>query len=115
MRVRLPEEGSAARIAQTVLGDRVRVVSAFQNVSAAHLKDPDYIIDCDVLVTGDDPDARGEVVKLANAAGLRAIEAGPLDNSVAAEALTSLLIWINRKYKSAGAGVRITALPDRKI
>ena len=111
MRVQLPEEGSAAQIAQTVLGDNVRVVSAFQNVSAGHLKDPDHVIDCDVLITGDDPDAREEVVRLATAAGLTAIEAGPLDNAVAAEALTSLLIWINRKYKSPGAGIRITALP----
>jgi NADPH-dependent F420 reductase len=114
MRVQLPEEGCAAQIAQAVLGEGVRVVSAFQNVSAGHLNDPDHEIDCDVLVTGDDPAARGEVVKLAAAVGLTAIEAGPLDNAVAAEALTSLLIWINRKYKSPGAGIRITALPDRE-
>jgi NADPH-dependent F420 reductase len=112
MRVQLPDEGCAALIAQNVLGDGVKVVSAFQNVSAGHLKDPDHDIDCDVLVTGDDPAARAEVVKLAQSAGLAAIEAGPLDNAVAAEALTSLLIWINRKYKSPGAGIRITALPD---
>ena len=115
MRVQLPEEGSAAQIAQAVLGDGVRVVSAFQNVSAGHLKDPDGVVDCDVLVTGDDPAARADVVTLAEAAGLTAIEAGPLDNAAAAEALTSLLIWINRKYKSAGAGVRITAVPGRKV
>jgi NADPH-dependent F420 reductase len=111
MRVQLPDEGCAALIAQAVLGDNVRVVSAFQNVSAHHLKDPDHVIDCDVLITGDDPAAREEVVKLAAAAGLNGIEAGPLDNAVAAEAMTSLLIWINRKYKSPGAGIRITALP----
>ena len=111
MRVQLPDEGCAALIAQAVLGDNVRVVSAFQNVSAHHLKDPDHVIDCDVLITGDDPAAREEVVKLAAAAGLNGIEAGPLDNAVAAEAVTSLLIWINRKYKSPGAGIRITALP----
>jgi len=114
MRVQLPEEGCAAQIAQAVLGEGVRVVSAFQNVSAGHLNDPDHEIDCDVLVTGDDPAARGEVVKLAEAVGLTAIEAGPLDNAVAAEALTSLLIWINRKYRSPGAGIRITAMPDRE-
>jgi NADPH-dependent F420 reductase len=111
MRVQLPEEGCAALVAQAILGDGVRVVSAFQNVSAGHLKDPDHVIDCDVLISGDDPEARGEVVKLAAAAGLNGIEVGPLDNAVAAEALTSLLIWINRKYKSPGAGIRITALP----
>ena len=112
-RVQLPAEGSAALIAQSALGEGVRVVSAFQNVSAAHLKNMDELIDCDVLVTGDDPAARSEVVTLAEALGLSAIEAGPLDNAVAAEALTSLLIWINRRYKSSGAGVRITRVPGR--
>ncbi len=111
MRVQLPEEGCAALIAQAVVGDDVKVVSAFQNVSAGHLKDPDHVIDCDVLITGDDPAARAAVVDLAIAAGLRGVEAGPLDNAVAAEAMTSLLIWMNRKYKSPGAGIRITALP----
>jgi len=114
MRVQLPDEGSAAQIAQNILGAGVRVVSAFQNVSAAHLKDPYYIIDCDVLVTGNDPAARAETINLAKAAGLSAVEAGPLENAAAAEALTSLLIWINRKYKSPGAGIRITALPNRE-
>jgi hypothetical protein len=112
MRVQLPDEGCAALVAQSVMGNGVRVVSAFQNVSAGHLKDPEHVIDCDVLITGDDPAARSEVVKLASAAGLNGIEAGPLDNAVAAEAMTSLLIWMNRKYKSPGAGLRITALPD---
>lgn len=111
MRVQLPDEGCAALVAQAVLGDGVRVVSAFQNVSAGHLKDPGHVIDCDVLITGDDPEARAAVAVLAAAAGLNGIEAGPLDNAVAAEAMTSLLIWINRKYKSPGAGIRITALP----
>ncbi len=111
MRVKLPTEGSAAQIAQKILGDEVRVVSAFQNVSAHHLRDPDYVIDCDVLVTGNDPEARAVVVKISEAAGLRAFEAGPLDNAAAAEAMTSLLLWINRKYKSSGAGIKITAIP----
>lgn len=113
MRVQLPDAGSAAQVAQNLLGQGVRVVSAFQNVSAEQLKDPDHLVDCDVLVTGNDPKARSVVVELAKAADLNAIEAGPLDNAVAAEALTSLLIWINRKYKSPGSGIRITALPDQ--
>ena len=112
MRVALPAEGSAARIAQDVLGESVRVVSAFQNVSADRLEDAEAAVDCDVLVAGDSPEARREVVKLAEAAGMRGIEAGPLDNAAAAEALTSLLIWMNRRYGSAGAGIRITGLPD---
>ena len=111
-RVQLPEEGSSALIAQAILGEDVRVVSAFQNVAAEHLADPNHVMDCDVLVCGNDKDARAVVVGLVEAAGLRGLEAGPLDNAVAAEALTSVLIWMNRRYKSPGAGIRITALPD---
>ncbi len=111
MRVALPPEGSAARIAQDILGESVRVVSAFQNVSAAQLEDGETAIDCDVLVAGDSPDARREAVKLVEAARMRGLEAGPLDNAAAAEALTSLLIWMNRRYGSTGTGIRITGLP----
>ena len=110
-RVQLPPEGSAAAIAQEILGEETRVVSAFQNVAADHLADPGYELDCDVLVCGNSKDARVEAVGLIEAAGLRGIEAGPLDNAVAAEALTSVLIWINRRYESPGSGIRITGLP----
>ena len=105
--VSLPQEGCAAKITQAVLGADVAVVSAFHNVAAAKLLKPDPI-DCDVLVCGDDENARNEVVKLVQAAGLHALHAGPLANSAAAEAMTSLLIWINRRYKVEGSGLRIT-------
>ena len=105
--VQLPAAGSAALAAQRFLGEGVRVVSAFQNV-AAHRLQANETIDCDVLITGDDRAARESVVALAAALGLRGIEAGPLANSVAAEALTSVLIGINRRYKVEGAGIRIT-------
>ncbi len=114
-RVQLPEEGSAALIARSILGKEIRVVSAFQNVAAGHLADPSHKTDCDVLVCGDDKDARAQVVRLIEATGLRGLEAGPLDNAVAAEALTSVLIWMNRRYKSPGAGLRITGLPDEDV
>lgn len=107
-RVQLPPEGSAAEKAQAIVGDGVRVVSGFQNVSAEHLRDVSHEIDCDVLVCGDDKDARAEIATLARAAGLRAWEAGPLANSVAAESLTPVLIAINRRYKIPGSGIRIT-------
>ncbi len=105
--VQLPPAGSAALTAQRFLGPAVRVVSAFQNVAAHKLRTGEAI-DCDVLVTGDDGAARETVVALAAAIGLRGIEAGALANSVAAEALTSILIGINRRYKVDGAGIRIT-------
>lgn len=111
-RVQLPPEGSAAQAAQAVLGDDVRVVSAFHSVSAHHLRDPDHEIDCDVLISGDDREAREQVVRLAAAAGMRGLHAGVLANSAASEALTSVLIAINRRYKVPSAGIRITGLAE---
>ncbi|MGZ5119891.1 MAG: NADPH-dependent F420 reductase [Burkholderiales bacterium] len=105
----LPAQGSAAQIAQERLGDVARVVSAFHNVAAAKLQSGGDI-DCDVLVFGNDREARDAVITLADAAGTRGIDGGAIANSVAAEALTSVLIHINRRYKVAGAGIRITGI-----
>jgi NADPH-dependent F420 reductase len=110
-RVQLPPEGSAVAAIQRLLGESVRVVSAFQNVSAHQLKDPSHIVECDVLICGDDVAAREIVVGLAADIGLRGIHAGPIVNSAAAEALTSILSAINMRYKSPGAGIRITGIP----
>jgi NADPH-dependent F420 reductase len=107
MRAQLPPEGSAALRAQAILGDRVRLVSAFHNV-AAHKLAEDGPIECDVFVFGDDKDARAVIVGLVADVGLRGIHAGSLANSAAAEALTSLLMFINKAYQVDGAGVRIT-------
>lgn len=109
--VHLPPEGSTAKAAQTFLGEDVRVVSAFQNVAAKHLQDLDHDIDCDVLVCGNDPDAREQVVQLATDAGMKAWHAGQIANSVVAEALTSVLIFINGRHKIDGAGIRISGNP----
>ena len=108
--VQLPPDGSAAEGAQRLLGDGARVVSAFHNVAAAKLH-AGGTIDCDILVCGDDKAARESVIELANAAGTRGIDGGALANSVAAEALTSVLIGINRRYRVIGAGIRITGIP----
>jgi NADPH-dependent F420 reductase len=109
-RVQLPPTDSCVVALQDFLGVGVRVVSAFQNVSAHKLKNLDAKIDCDVLVTSDDKDARAVGIALAQAAGMRGINAGPLANSVVAEALTSVLIWINKSYKIPDAGIRITGV-----
>lgn len=105
--VQMPERGSAALMAQACLGEDVTVVSAFQNVSAKHLND-DHPIPCDVLVTGDKKAARDQVIQLVEAAGLKGWHGGPLANSVASEALTSVLISINRHHKIDGAGIQIS-------
>jgi len=109
-RAQMPDAGSAAMTARAVLGDEARLVSAFHNVAAHKLKE-DGDVDCDVLIFGDEPDDREAVVELAQAAGMRGIHCGPLANSVAAEALTSILIGINKRYKADGAGIRITGIP----
>lgn len=108
--VQLPAEGSAAQIAQTLLGDGVKVVSAFHNVGATKLHAGGRA-DCDVLVFGNDKEARDIVIGLAGEVASCGIDGGVLANSVAAEALTSVLIGINRRYKVPGAGIRITGLP----
>jgi 8-hydroxy-5-deazaflavin:NADPH oxidoreductase len=109
-RVQLPDGGSAVEAVQKMLGEGVRVVSAFQNISAHHLTKLDEDIECDVLVCADDIEAADEVVALAQEIGLRAWNAGPLCNSVVAEGLTSVLIALNRKYKVPGSGIRITGV-----
>jgi NADPH-dependent F420 reductase len=107
MRVQLPAEGSAAVIAQRILGSEVRVISAFHNVAARKLA-AGGDVDCDILVFGDDKAAREIAVQLIGSCGLRALHGGPLANSAAAEALTSVLIFINKTYRVEGAGIRIT-------
>ncbi len=107
--VHVPAQGSAAQEAQALLGDQVRVVSAFQNVSHEHLVE-DHPIACDVLVSGDDAEAKKQVLLLVEAAGMVGWDAGPLPNAVVAEGMTSVLIGINRRYKMKGAGIRITGV-----
>lgn len=109
-RVQLPEGGSAVAAIQALLGEGTRVVSAFQNISSVKLKRLDHPVDCDVLVCADDAAARQTVIDLIAAMGMRGVDGGPICNSAVAEALTSLLIWINRKYKVPDAGIRITGI-----
>lgn len=113
-RVQLPPEGCAAAAAQSRLGPGVRVVSAFHNVAAHKLEQVEMALDCDVLVFGDKPEDREVAIRLAEALGVRGLHAGPLVNSAAAEALTSVIIGINRTYKVDGASIRITGFGAAK-
>jgi 8-hydroxy-5-deazaflavin:NADPH oxidoreductase len=105
--VQMPAAGSAAQEAKEIVGEGVQVCAAFQNISHEHLLD-DADVECDVLVTGTSKEARAETIKLVEAAGLRGWDAGPIENSVVVEGLTSVLININKKYGSTHAGIRIT-------
>jgi len=106
-KVQLPPAGSAAQEAREIVGEGVQVVSAFQNVPYEHLL-KDEEVDCDVLVTGTSKEARAEVLKLVEAASLNGWDAGPIENSVVAEGLASVLININKRYGSTHSGIRIT-------
>jgi hypothetical protein len=110
-RVQMPTAGSAAQEAQAVVGPNVQVVSAFQNVSYEHLLH-DETVECDVLVCGGNKAARSTVLQLVAAAGLTGWDAGPIENSVVVEGLTSVLIGINKQFGVQSAGICITGVPQ---
>jgi 8-hydroxy-5-deazaflavin:NADPH oxidoreductase len=107
--VQMPAAGSAAQEAKQIVGDDVQVCAAFQNIGYDHLLD-DSDVECDVLVTGTSKEARAETIRLVEAAGLRGWDAGPIENSVVVEGMTSILIGINKKYDSKHAGIKITGV-----
>lgn len=112
-KVQMPAAGSAAQEAKAILGDDVEVVAAFQNISHEHLL-TDEEVECDVLVTGSSKDVRAEALTLVEAAGLTGWDAGPIENSVVLEGLTSVLININKQYGSTHAGIKITGAKRNK-
>ncbi len=108
-KVQLPPAGSAALEARQILGENIQIVSAFQNISYERLLG-DGDIDCDVLVTGSSKEARKKVLSLVDLAGMTGWDAGPIENSVVAEGLTSILIGINGQYGVHDAGIKITGI-----
>ena len=108
--VQIPPFGSAAMQAQTILGDGVKVISAFQNISFELLLSEEKI-ECDVLVCGVDIESRELGLKLVEDAGLSGWDAGPLENSIVQEGLTSVLIRINKKFGVHSSGIQITGVP----
>ncbi len=110
-KAQMPPAGSAAQEAQEILGPDVAVVDAFQNISHELLWDGGEI-DCDVLITGKGKKNRQIVIQLVQDAGLRAWDAGPIENSAVIEGLTSVLIYLNKTYGSTHAGIRITGLGE---
>ena len=109
-RVQMPPAGSACQEAQEILGDDVKVVAAFQSVSFENLMQKGDG-NCDILVTGNGRAAREIVLKLVADAGLVGWDAGPIENSVVVEGLTSVLIGLNKKYGVTSSGIRITGIP----
>lgn len=107
--VHIPASGSAAQEAQQILGEDVKVVSAFQNVSYEKLLGEDVTLS-DVLVCGNDVQAKQSVIELIQQAGMKGFDAGPIQNSIVSEGLTSVLININKNYGVRSAGIHIIGI-----
>jgi NADPH-dependent F420 reductase len=104
-----PWHGSAAEQAAAILGDGVRMTAGFHTVSAEALQAIEAPMDSDVMVCGDDPEAKRTVGALIEAIpDLRWIDCGLLSQARIAETMTALLISINRAYKVRESGFRIT-------
>jgi NADPH-dependent F420 reductase len=111
-KVQMPAAGSVAQEAQDILGENCYVVDAFQNISHERLLQVGEV-DCDVLVCGRGKAARNVVLGLVADAGLRGWDAGPIENAVVVEGLTSVLIGLNIQHHVHASGIRITGIPDR--
>ena len=111
-KVQMPAAGSAAQEARGLLGEQTEVAAAFHTIPHEALlrNEP---VDCEVLVTGSSKQTRERALELVAAAGLVGWDAGPIENSVVAEGLASVLININKAYGSTHAGIRITGVPGR--
>jgi hypothetical protein len=112
-KVQMPPAGSVALEAQEILGENCRVVDAFQNISYERLMNKDEDVDCDVLVCGKSKAARQVVLGLVADTGLKGWDAGPIENAVVVEGMTSVLIGLNIQHKVKASGIRITGIPKQ--
>ena len=110
-RMKMPPAGSATEEAQMFFGPATNVVAAFQNLSAHVLRDLHHAIDCDVLVCGNDAEAKKTVMGLVAKMGLLSYDVGPVESARVVEGLTSILIRLNIRHKVKGSGIRLTGLP----
>ena len=108
--VHLPVGQAAALEAQEILGPGARVVATLHHVSSTQLGDADALLDADTLVVSDDEAARKLTIGLVEELGLRGLDAGPLRNAIALEALTPVLLHLTKKYNGQGAGIRVVGL-----
>jgi hypothetical protein len=102
----VPAAGSVLLEAQELLGPDVAVVGALHNISALDLQDANAALG-DVLVCGDNEDAKLKVMTMVEKIGARSFDAGPAATAYVIEGLTGVLVQLNRRYKSKHAGVKI--------
>jgi hypothetical protein len=104
------EQGSAAERLQRELLSAARVVAGFHTIAAGVLADTAQPIDSDVLVCGDDEEAKKIALALAEALPARAFDAGPLSAAAVLERLTPLLIGLNKRYRRKHIGLRLSGV-----
>jgi NADPH-dependent F420 reductase len=104
-----PPEGSAAEHVQALLPE-ARLVAAFHHIAAHELASTDHPIECDLLLCGNDAEAKSVAAELGRSMGLRALDAGPLANAGPVEGITAVLATINRRYKLKNSGIKITGI-----
>jgi NADPH-dependent F420 reductase len=103
-----PWHGSAAEQADAILSQSVRMVAAFHTIAGDALQDLSHALESDVLVCGDDPEAKAVVGTLVDdIPELRWVDAGALSMARIVETMTALLISVNRTYKVKDSGFRI--------
>ena len=107
----VPTAGSALLEAQQILGGEAPVVGALHNISAVDLGDADAPLG-DVLVCGDNVEAKSKVMEIIERIGARAFDGGPASNAYVIEGLTGVIISLNRKYKSKHGSIKITGIRD---
>lgn len=107
----VPPAGSALQEAQQILGDEAPVIGALHNISAVDLGDVESSLG-DVLVCGDNAEAKQKVMEIITRIGARAFDGGPASNAYVIEGLTGVIIALNRKYKSKHGSIKITGIGD---
>ncbi|HLN87144.1 MAG TPA: NAD(P)-binding domain-containing protein, partial [Candidatus Limnocylindrales bacterium] len=105
----VPPAGSALQEAQQIIGDEAPVVGALHNISAVDLGDVDSPLG-DVLVCGDDAEAKQKVMEVITRIGATAYDGGPASNAYVIKGLTGVIIALNRKYKSKHGSIKITGI-----
>jgi NADPH-dependent F420 reductase len=105
-----PPEGSAAEEAKAVLGPEVQIVAGLHALAAHELASLDHSLDADVLICGDDAEAKARIGRLVEDLGVRCLDAGPLTMAAVLEGLTAIMVQLNRRYKAKGAALKITGI-----
>ena len=108
----VPPAGSALQEAQQILGDEAPAIGALHNISAVDLGDVDAPLG-DVLVCGDNVEAKQKVIEIVQRIGATVYDGGPASNAYVIEGLTGVIIYLNRKYKSKHGSIKISGIGGR--